>query len=63
MGNKGNITTTEHDPHPSSEEHADKQARPGGARPPRNGTGPNDAVHDGKPQRRPDNVENGGRGR
>ncbi|MBJ3784004.1 hypothetical protein [Devosia sediminis] len=63
MGNKGNITTTEHDPHPSNEEHTHEQARPGGARPPRNDIGPNDAVHDGKPQRRPANVENGDAGR
>lgn len=59
MGNKGNITTTEHDPHPSYEEHYDRQARPGGARPPRDGIGPNPAVHDGKPQPQPDNAGKG----
>jgi hypothetical protein len=41
------------DPHPSNEEHYDLQERPGGANPPRDSIGPNDAVHDGKPQKRP----------
>jgi hypothetical protein len=42
------------DPHPSNEEHYDKQVRPGGANPPSaHDIGPNDAIHDGKPKRRP----------
>lgn len=41
------------DPHPSNEEHYDRQERPGGAHPPEKDIGPNDAVHDGKPQKRP----------
>lgn len=44
---------TRSDPHPSNEEQYDKQARPGGARPAKKDIGPNDAVHDGKPQKRP----------
>ncbi|SMQ66210.1 hypothetical protein SAMN06295905_1423 [Devosia lucknowensis] len=60
MGNKTNITETEHDPHPSSEEHYERQERPGGARPPRDRVGTNPAVHDGAPQKRPDNAENRG---
>ena len=63
MGNKGNITETEHDPHPSNEEHYDRQTRPGGAKSPRDDIGTNPAVHDGHPQKRPANVENGGAGR
>jgi len=57
MSNKTNITETEHDPHPSNEEHYDRQERPGGARPPRDDIGPNDAVHDGRPQPREDKGE------
>ena len=42
------------DPHPSNEEHYDKQVHPGGANPPPAGDlGPNNAIHDGKPKRRP----------
>jgi len=41
------------DPHPANEEHYDKQVRPGGANPPSQDIGPNNAVHDGKPARRP----------
>ena len=44
---------TSADPHPSDEEHYDIQIRPGGANPPARDIGPNDAVHDGKPRRRP----------
>jgi hypothetical protein len=48
MSNKGNITETEHDPHPSNEEHYDRQERPGGAKPPKHEIYPNDAIHDGQ---------------
>jgi hypothetical protein len=42
------------DPHPSNEEQYDKQRNPGGARPPSaHDIGPNNAIHDGKPKRRP----------
>lgn len=41
------------DPHPSNEEHYDRQKIPGGAHPPKDDLGPNDAIHDGKPQKRP----------
>ena len=42
------------DPHPANEEHYDRQVRPGGANPPSaHAIGPNNAVHDGKPKRRP----------
>jgi hypothetical protein len=57
MSNKTNITETEHDPHPSNEERYDRQERPGGARPPRDDIGPNDAVHDGHPQERENKGE------
>lgn len=60
MGNKTHITVTEHDPHPSNEEHSDRQKRPGGAHPPHDDIGTNPDVHDGHPQPRPANVENGG---
>lgn len=60
MSNKTNITEREHDPHPSNEEHYDRQERPGGARPPRNDIGANDAIHDGEPQPKPDNAESEG---
>lgn len=59
MANKGNITETENDPHPSNEEPYDRQERPGGTRPPRDDIGTNPAVHDGHKQKRPDNAENG----
>lgn len=57
MSNKTDITWTEHDPHPSNEEHYDRQERPGGARPPRDDIGPNNAVHDGHPQPRENKRE------
>lgn len=42
------------DPHPSDEEHYDRQPHPGGAHPPTGpDIGPNDAVHDGKQSPRP----------
>lgn len=41
------------DPHPSNEEHYDRQEHPGGARPPTKDLGPNDAIHDGEPAKRP----------
>lgn len=63
MSNKTNITEREHDPHPSNEEHYDRQERPGGARPPRDGIGTNPAVHDGKAPPRPDNAEKRGKGK
>jgi hypothetical protein len=44
---------TNADPHPANEEHYDREQRPGGANPPRNTIGPNDAVHDGKSRKRP----------
>ena len=50
------------DPHPSDEEHFDRQERPGGANPPQGGAdiGPNDRVHDGKSPPKPRNVEDEG---
>lgn len=41
------------DPHPSNEEHYDREKRPGGAHPPAKDLGTNDAIHDGKAKRRP----------
>lgn len=41
------------DPHPANEEHYDREQNPGGADPPNKDLGPNDAIHDGKPQKRP----------
>ncbi|WIJ24721.1 hypothetical protein [Devosia sp. RR2S18] len=35
------------DPHPSNEEHYDRQRRPGGDDAPRNDLGPNDGIHNG----------------
>jgi hypothetical protein len=49
------------DPHPANEEHYDRQKHPGGARPPKQHIGPNDAKHDGRPAPRPRNAENEGR--
>jgi hypothetical protein len=58
MSNKTNITETEHDPHPSTEEHYDRNEHPGGARGPLgHDIGPNDAVHDGHAQPRPNNSD------
>jgi hypothetical protein len=45
------------DPHPSTEEHYERQRRPGGANPPRDDIGPNPAKHDGHSQPKPKNVE------
>lgn len=45
------------DPHPSTEEHYDRQRRPGGANPPRGDIGPNPARHDGHPKPKPENAE------
>lgn len=47
------------DPHPSTEEHYQKQSEPGGANPPKKDIGPNPGAHDGHPRPRPVNVENG----
>jgi hypothetical protein len=41
------------DPHPSNEEHYDRQKRPGGANPPKKDLGPNDAIHEGHARRPP----------
>lgn len=41
------------DPHPSNEEHYDRQEHPGGATPPKRDLGPNNAIHDGTPGKRP----------
>ena len=47
------------DPHPSDEEHPYREARPGGANPPRDTTQKaNPHTHTGKPPRRPKNAEN-----
>ena len=45
------------DPHPSDEEHYDREERPFGATPPKRDIGPNPAAHDGTPGRPPKNVE------
>lgn len=46
------------DPHPSDEEHPYREARPGGARPPKGTTQKvNPHTHTGKPPRRPKNAE------
>ena len=45
------------DPHPANEERYDRQQHPGGAHPPKRDLGPNDAIHDGRPARRPNNAE------
>jgi hypothetical protein len=42
------------DPHPSNEEHYDREAKPGGADPPKKDLGANPHIHDGKPRRRAD---------
>lgn len=47
---------TSKDPHPANEEKYDRQRHPGGANPPRNDLGPNNAIHDGTPKPRPDNA-------
>lgn len=48
------------DPHPSTEEHYDRERHPGGAHPPDEARdcGPNDAVHHGTAEPRPRNAEN-----
>jgi len=48
------------DPHPATEEHYDRQQRPGGANPPRDDIGPNSGRHDGGPRPKPRNVEDEG---
>lgn len=51
------------DPHPSTEEHYNRIARPGGANPPRDDTARIAvASHDGGPEPRPENVETEGLG-
>lgn len=48
------------DPHPSDEEHYDRNARPGGAEPPtgpRPDIGPNPHAHNGTAPPKPHNVE------
>jgi hypothetical protein len=37
------------DPHPSNEEHYNRERRPGGANPPKKDLGPNPHIHTGKP--------------
>lgn len=41
------------DPHPSNQERYDRHNNLGGAHPLRNDLGPNDAINDGKPKKRP----------
>jgi hypothetical protein len=47
------------DPHPANEEPESEAPHPGGANPPKNDIGPNDAVHDGTPPPRPHNAGSG----
>lgn len=47
------------DPHPSDEEHPYREGHPGGANPPKTDIGPNPAVHNGTPPRRPHNAGSG----
>lgn len=54
MSNKGNITTTEHDPHPSSEGGYSEMAADGPK--PKHDIYPNDAIHNGK-QRQNQGIE------
>ncbi len=49
----------DHDPHPANEENYDRIPNPGGT--PRRSDkdiGTNNAVHDGRPKKRPKNAEN-----
>jgi hypothetical protein len=59
----GSNTSKTHDvadPHPATEQHYDRQERPGGANPPRKDIGPNSGKHDGKAPPKPRNVEDEG---
>ena len=47
-------TQQPHDPHPSDEEHVDRERHPGGAHPPTNDLGPNPAIHDDDGLKKPD---------
>jgi hypothetical protein len=47
------------DPHPSNEEQPYREARPGGANPPKTNIGPNPARHTGKAPPRPHNSGSG----
>jgi hypothetical protein len=51
---KPNTPTRPKDPHPSDEEHADRQRHPGGAHPPTRDLGTNPAIHDGHAPPMPD---------
>lgn len=55
MSNKGNITTSEHDPHPSDEGGYDEMAPDG--RKPKHDIYPNDAIHDGKQRQNQGNQQ------
>ncbi len=44
------------DPHPSDERHYDRESHPGGANPPKTDNSTNDAVHDGKGERKPEHT-------
>lgn len=57
-GDATSATNDVSDPHPGNEERYDRQKRPGGAPAAGKDLGPNDAIHDGKPQPRPRNAEN-----
>ncbi len=44
------------DPHPSNEEHADRERHPGGAHPPKTDNSTNPAVHTGKAPPKPERL-------
>lgn len=48
------------DPHPSDENHYDRNTRPGGAKPPSDRVEPNDAMHDGKQHPKGDIADKSG---